>query len=241
MRSTRSRSGRSRSRRSAFCASLFARGGLFVDLEEQGVDPARRPRRGERLDVLGPARGHPVAGPGALQAVGDVEHHGDAQGPELGERPEVNDQVVIAEADPALGDEHPPVAGPRDLGDGVAHVRGGEELALLEVYGAAGAGGGGDQVGLAREERGDLEDVRHLRRRVHLRRLVDVGQDRHPVRLLHRPQHPQARLEAGAAERADGGAVGLVERRLEDVGDAEVPGRCRRRCRPGTARAPRSR
>ena len=53
----------------------------------------------------------------------------------------------------------------RDLLDGVAHVPGGDELALLDVDGAAGFAGGDEQVGLAAEEGGDLEDVDRPRRR----------------------------------------------------------------------------
>ena len=51
------------------------------------------------------------------------------------------------------------------------------ELALLDVDDAAGAAGGQQQVGLAAEERRDLQDVGHLGGRLGLRRLVDVGED----------------------------------------------------------------
>ena len=43
-----------------------------------------------------------------------------------------------------------------------AHVVGRQELALLHVDGAAGFGGGHEQVGLAAQERRDLQDVDDL-------------------------------------------------------------------------------
>src|SRR4051812_49813046 len=56
-----------------------------------------------------------------------------------------------------------------DLGDRMAHVRGGEELPLFDVDGATGVRRGDQQVGLARQERGDLEDVCDFRGRPRLR------------------------------------------------------------------------
>ena len=46
-----------------------------------------------------------------------------------------------------------------------------DELALLDVHDAPGASGGHQQVRLPAEERGDLQDVRHLGGRLRLRRL----------------------------------------------------------------------
>ena len=50
-----------------------------------------------------------------------------------------------------------PVAG--DFFDDVGHVPGGEELGFFYVDDAAGFGGGDEEIGLAREEGGDLQDV----------------------------------------------------------------------------------
>ena len=65
------------------------------------------------------------------------------------------------------------------LRDRVPHVERREELALLDVDRAPGPRGGHDQVGLPGEERRNLQDVDDLGGRRRLRRLVDVGQDRH--------------------------------------------------------------
>ena len=65
------------------------------------------------------------------------------------------------------------------LRDRVPHVVGREELALLDVDDAAGPRRGDEQVGLPAEERRNLQDVGDLGGRRRLRRLVDVGEDRH--------------------------------------------------------------
>ena len=45
---------------------------------------------------------------------------------------------------------------------------------------------------------------------------MDVGENAQTVFRLHVGKHLQATVEAGATERMDGRAVGLVERRFED-------------------------
>ena len=57
-----------------------------------------------------------------------------------------------------------------------------EELPLLDVDDPAGARRGDEQIGLPREERGNLQHVGDLGGRRGVRRLVDVGQDRHARR-----------------------------------------------------------
>ena len=91
----------------------------------------------------------------------------------------VDDEVVIAEARAALGHDDARVAGVDDLRDGVAHVVGREKLALLDVDDAAGFRGRDDEVGLPGEKRRNLQHVGDLGGGARLRRLVDVGEDRH--------------------------------------------------------------
>ncbi len=141
-----------------------------------------------------------------------------------GERAHVDDEVVVAEAGAALGEGDAGVAGVADLLDGVAHVEGGDELALLDVDGAAGFGGGDEEVGLAAEEGGDLEDVDGFGDGGAVRRGVDVGEDGEAGGFGDGAEDAAAFGEAGAAEALDGGAVGLVVAGFEDVGDAEVGG-----------------
>ena len=65
----------------------------------------------------------------------------------------------------------------RSFSDGVAHILRGDELALLDVDGAAGAGGSDEQVGLAAEEGRDLQDIDDLSGSSGLRGLMDIGED----------------------------------------------------------------
>src|SRR6185295_8373282 len=64
--------------------------------------------------------------------------------------------------------------------------------------------------------RGDLEDVRHLRRRLHLRDVVDVGEDGDLHLALHLRQRRQPLRQPRPAERLAAGAVGLVVGALEE-------------------------
>jgi hypothetical protein len=65
--------------------------------------------------------------------VRDVVDHGIAERTQNRKRAHVDDEVVIAEAEPALGDDHARVAGGRHFRDGVPHVLGREELSLLDI------------------------------------------------------------------------------------------------------------
>ena len=89
--------------------ALRARG-LFVHLHEHGIDAGGHAGRGQRLDVLRQAGGDAVSGSGQLQAVRDVEDDGVAELAQHRKRAHVHDQVVVAEADAALGDQHGLVA-----------------------------------------------------------------------------------------------------------------------------------
>jgi hypothetical protein len=77
---------------------------------------------------------------------------------------------------------------------------------------------------LATEERGDLEYVADFGGRIDLEDVVDIGEDRQPRALLYGGQNAQALYELRAAERGNGGAVGLVVRGFEDVGDFQIGG-----------------
>ena len=104
----------------------------------------------------------------------------------------------------------------------MAHVPRGDELTLFHVDGAAGAARGDEEVGLAAEEGGDLEDVGAFRGDVAVGWLVDVGEDGEAGGLSEAAQDRGAFDEAGSAEAGDGGAVGLVVGGFEDERNAEV-------------------
>ena len=131
-------SGSRRSSGSAFCASLFARGGLSCTSTNSPSMPAATAARRERLDVFGLAGRDAVAAARQLQAVRRIVDHRVAERAQHRERAHVDDQVVVAEAEAALGDEHLRVARFDDLRNRVLHVGRREELPLLDVDHPAG-------------------------------------------------------------------------------------------------------
>ena len=102
------------------------------------------------------------------------------------------------------------------LGHHRAHVPRREELPLLEVDRRAGPRRRRYQVGLAREQRRNLQHVGDLGHRRRLRGLMDVGQHRESGFALDPLEHAQALLQAGPAKRSLAGAIGFVERRFEN-------------------------
>ncbi len=113
-----------------------------------------------------------------LNGVSDIVDNGIAEFGEDGEGAHVDDEVIVAEACAAFGEDDFAVAGRSDFFGNVAHVPGRKELSLLYVDDATGFGGGEEQVSLAGEEGGDLQDVRDFGGGRGLGSVVDVGEDR---------------------------------------------------------------
>jgi hypothetical protein len=76
------------------------------------------------------------------------------------------------------------------FGHRVFHVLRREELALLDVHHAPGLGGSDDQVGLAGEERGNLQHVGHGADGRACLGVVDVGQHGHTERVASPARAP---------------------------------------------------
>ena len=123
---------------------------------------------------------------------------------------------MVAERRPTLREEDPAIADREDLVDDVPHVAGGEELALLHVHRLSRPGRRDDEVGLAAEERGDLDHVENLGGGLDLGDLVDVREHRDPERGAHLSEDAESLGEARPAVALEGGAVGLVVGRLVD-------------------------
>ena len=149
---------------SAFAPSDFASFGLSWTSMNTPSTPAATAARASTRDEFRLAAAGGVAvfvsvrSRGQLHGVRSVEDH-RRKLPHDGQRAHIDDQVVVAETRSALGDEHSLVARGVALFDGVLHVPGRDELALLDVDHALAQGRGDDQVGLAAEESGDLQDV----------------------------------------------------------------------------------
>ena len=201
----------------------FGVGGVVVDFKKEAVDAGGDGGAGEERNELRLAAADTVGRGGLLHGVRAVK---DDRGQRAhdGERAEIDDQIVVAEAGAALGEKDAPVAGGANFFDGVGHVPGGDELALLNIDGAPGFSGGDEQVGLAAEEGGDLEDVDGFGGDFAVGGLVDVGEDGKAGFAGEAAEDARALEKAGAAKAFDAGAVGLVVAGFEDEGDAEVGG-----------------
>ena len=114
---------------------------------------------------------------GLLSAVGDVEDDGAAVGFHLGEGGEVVDEAVVAEEGTALRQQDLGTTGGADFFDRVAHLGGGHELTFFDVDRFAGFAAGGQQIGLAGEKGGDLQNVDDGGDFGHLAAFMHIGQD----------------------------------------------------------------
>ena len=180
---------------------------IGVALEEDGVDARGDGGAGEEGDALGSAAGCRGSA-GELGGMGRVEADGAGAGGvaefhEVPDADEVVDEAVVAEKGSSLGEDDVGAPGGLDLRDGAEHFLRGEELALLDVDGAVvGLGGacdGEEEVGLAAEEGGDLEEVGDLGYGLGLSGLVDVRRDGDGEFLADGGEGLEAGGEAGAA------------------------------------------
>ena len=195
-------------------------GGVGVGFEEEAVGPGGEGGAGEGGDEFALAAGSAVGRAGELNAVGGVEDGGGAVAAHEGEGAHIHDEILIAEGGAAFGLPDFAGAGLAKFFDDVGHFLGREELAFLDVNDAARGGGGGEEVSLAAEEGGDLEDVADFGDGLGLGGEMDVGQDGEAELFFDAGEELEAGCEAGAARAAAGGAVGFVVGAFED--DVEV-------------------
>jgi hypothetical protein len=175
-----------------------------------------------------------------------VEDHGRvARGAHARDRAHVDHEVAVAEERAALGDRDgvagrqrralAPAARPPHLVDRAAHPLGVHPLPFLDVHRAPRRAGRLEEVGLAAQERRDLQHVGDLGDRCALLGEVHVREDAQPGLLFHAGERREPALEPRTTRRAGVRTIGLVEAGLEhhaagdsvaetrDVfGDAEV-------------------
>ena len=126
----------------------FGVGGVVVDLKKKSVDAGCDCGAREERNELGLAATDTVGRRGLLDRMGAVKDD-RRQFPHDRQRAKIHDQVVVAEGGAALSEEDALVACGAKLFDGVRHVPGGDELALLYIDGAASFAGSDEEVGLA--------------------------------------------------------------------------------------------
>ena len=137
------------------CAVGFSVVRVVVDLEEEPVNASGNCRAREQRNVFWLATADAIGRRRLLNGMGGIKDDG-REPPHDGKRAEIDDEIVIAEGRTALGKEDALIARGADFLEAVAHVPGGDELAFLDVDGAAGFASGDEQIGLAAKERGDL-------------------------------------------------------------------------------------
>ena len=194
---------------------------LRVGLDEKPVGPRRERRLGQYRRKLALTRRAIATASGQLYRVGGIEHDRIAKRLHDRDGAHIRDQIVVAEAGAPLGEDDFFVSTIGRLCGDLLHLVWREELALLEVYDLTGARGGGDEVGLAAEEGRNLQHVYHARCLFRLLLCMNIGDNGHADLVPYRRQDAKPGIKARAAPGLGGGAVGLVEARLEHVGDAK--------------------
>ena len=157
-----------------------------------------------------------VAASRALHTVGAVHDDCRHEFQHVGNVAEIDHEVVIAHHVAAL-------CQPYILGTGLAgflyrifHVLATQELGFLDVDRPPGLGSSHEQIGLTAEEGGYLDNIADFADGRGLTTLVNIGQQAQTVLCLNVGQHLESALQPRATKRTDRGAVGLVERGLED-------------------------
>ena len=196
---------------------------IVVDLDEEAVDAGGDRGASKERDEFGLAAADSVGRGGLLHGVGGVEDHRRELAHD-GQRAEVDDEIVIAEGGAALSEEDSLVAGRTDLFDAVAHVSRRHELAFLNVDGTTGAAGGNKQIGLAAEERGDLQDVDGLCGDFAVAGLVNIGEDGKARVLRDAAEDARAFNETWTTKALYACTIGLVVAGFENVWDIEIGG-----------------
>ena len=152
-------------------------GWIVVGFEEEAIDTGGDAGAGERFDELRLAAAGVALPTRELNGVSNIVDDGIAEFGENRKGAHVDDKVIVAEACAAFGEDDFAVTGGSDFFGDVAHVPGGKELRFFYVDDATGFGGGKEEIGLAREEGRDLQDIRNFGRGSGLGSVVDVGED----------------------------------------------------------------
>ena len=130
---------------------------------------------------------------GKLHRVRRVEDHRRELAHD-GQRAHVHHQIVVAERGAALGEKDALAAGLADFLDRMTHVPRRDELAFLDVHGAAALARRDQQIGLAAEEGGNLQHIDGFGDARHVGGFVHVGQhgNFHRLATLRRMRRPSS-------------------------------------------------
>jgi hypothetical protein len=216
-------------------------GGIGVRLDEEPVRAGGRGReqQGRNHVAMAPADA-PGALPWLLHGMGRVVHDRHAgRLAHAGEAAHVDHEVAIPEERAPLGERHIRAATGAYLLHRAEHGLGLHPLPLLHVHRPPRTTRREEQIGLAAEERRDLEDIYDLCDCRRMGRLVDVGEERQAARGTGGLERAEALLETRAAGSVDPRAVGLVEAGLQTDRQSEVSGNPGERLGDAQERVPR--
>ena len=199
-------------------------GGIVVGLEEKTIDTGGDPGASERFDEFRLTAAGVALTAGELNGMSDIVNDGIAELCEHGEGAHVDDEIVVAEAGTALSENDFSVAGGSDLFGDVRHVPGRKELGFFYVDDAPGFGGGDEQIGLASEESGNLQDVCNFGGGNGLRGIVNIGEDGEMQVGTDFAEDAQTLGKSRTAKGLHGRTVGFVVGGLKYVRHAGVGG-----------------
>lgn len=134
----------------------------------------------------------------------------------------VGDKVIVAKRRASFREEKVPATGVFELIADVFDVPRREKLAFFDIYDPSTLGGSNDQISLAAEKGGDLQNIDILGGDLDILWRVDIGRDGHPPLSPDLGEKLAPLLHSRSAKGADGCAVGLVIRGLEDKGRALI-------------------
>src|SRR6266550_7081423 len=173
--------------------------GMGLEEEAVGARGGGGVQQGRNEAAVASARAVPALAR-LLDRVRGVEDDGRVtRGAEPWKAAHVDDEVAVAEECAALGDgDFRRAAGTHFL-DGAAHLLRRHPLAFLDVHRPARLARGDQQIRLATEERGDLENVGHACGQGDMGGFVDVGEDRKTGGVADLLQRAEPGLETGPA------------------------------------------
>ena len=125
--------------------------------EKERVDSDGRGRARERRDKFPFSSGPAVRGARLLDAVRRVEEDRNAKIAHNDERPKIVDQSAVPKEGSPFPEYYLPASERGEFRDDKRHIAGRHELPFFNVDRLARLGGACEQIGLAREKRGNLQ------------------------------------------------------------------------------------
>jgi len=158
-----------------------------------------------------------------LSAVGGIKNHGAVELLHTLNGCHIIDQPIVAEKRAPLGNHNFFVLAGTDLFHGILHLGWGQKLALLYIYGPAGAGAGTKQIRLSAQKSRHLQAIDNFGYHRGLGWFVHVGYDRHTGLAADFGKNLETLFKTRASKAGYAGAIGLVKAGLENYAYSGAP------------------